>query len=247
MPSGRLYCPDLAAGSVALPPEESHHAVRVLRMREGDEVTLFDGRGVEAVGVIVKADARSLRVRVPEATTRPFELGRRLTLAVALPRLHRQSYIIEKCCELGVWAIEPVWSDRSVTRPDEDAVDKWTRRAIEACKQCGRAWLPEIAAPRSLAASLKAASGYDAVLWATTGSDAEAIVPAVSKLAGSARVLGLVGPEGGWSPEEAAAISATGAAAVSLGPTVLRTETAATTLCAAIMLCEPGPGPARRE
>ncbi len=244
----RLYCPDLCPGTVELSPEESSHLVASLRATEGSEVVLFDGAGGEATGVLQRAHRRRAQVVVGPVTRRPFELAYRLTLAVAMGRTHRQGYLVEKCTELGVAAIWPIVGARSVARPDKDAVAKWSRRAIEAAKQSGRAWVPEIAAPMHFAELLGRVEEFDAAAVADPSSSGPgrcAVIPfdtVLAALPAEGTVLALVGPEGGWSDDERAQLqagrmaTATRLTVVSLGPTILRTETAAVALCAAVAM-----------
>ncbi|MEK6799365.1 MAG: RsmE family RNA methyltransferase [Planctomycetota bacterium] len=140
----RLYCPSLAQDVVTLPPEEARHACNVLRIRTGDEVIVFDGQGHEAVGRVLAMTARSAAVQVRKVEPFPFECGYRITLAVAVVKAHRQSYLVEKCTELGLAAIWPIVTERTVVKPREAALDKWARRALEASKQAGRRWVPTI-------------------------------------------------------------------------------------------------------
>lgn len=228
----RLYQPNLNAGRLILEEEEGHHAARVLRMEPGDRVSLFDGKGglaeatiqsVERNRVIVEADAPSLH---------PFELAHRLILAVAMSKAHRQSYLVEKCTELGVAGFWPILCERSVTRPAEAAVDKWSRRSVEAAKQSLRVWVPLVAAPISLAEAVARRGEFDACVVASPTAESDFHSTLIQKPAGSS-VLALVGPEGGWTPAEWQLFASTGILGVSLSPTVLRVETAAVALCAA--------------
>jgi len=245
MSNCRLFCPIIAEGSITLSAEESHHAISSLRARPGQEVVLFDGAGGEATAVIRQIARRRLVVDVVRRVHRPFDLSFRLTLAVALPRAHRQGYLIEKCTELGVAAIWPITSDRSVTRPDAAAVEKWSRRAIEAAKQSHLCWVPLIAAPRTFTESLKYIGDF--ARCAITDVDSfRADTPAKSVpfsifLAGSpagASILAAVGPEGGWTDDEVALAVHAGAVRTTLAPTILRTETAAVAVCAAVALAD---------
>ncbi len=235
MPERRLFCPEIAAGSVTLSPEESHHAISVLRVRPGDEIILFDGAGRLAIGVVERANRR-LEATVGEITNHPPDLTRRLTLAVAMPKSTRQGFLIEKCTELGVAAIWPIITDRSVAHPSAGAIDKWKRRAIEAAKQSRRAWLPTIETPRSFRESLARATEFDAVGFATVDPPAEGLATLVASIPHDGSVLVYVGPEGGFSDAERESAVAVGAVPVNLGPTVLRTETAAIAVCAAVAM-----------
>jgi 16S rRNA (uracil1498-N3)-methyltransferase len=233
MPLCRLFCPTLSEGSIVVAAEESRHAIASLRAKPGHEIILFDGAGREAVGVISRIERRRLHVGVERITKHPFELSRKITLAVAMGRVHRQSYLVEKCTELGAAAIWPIITERSVTKPGGPAVDKWQRRAIEAAKQSGRSWVPQVAAPQPVAAILHRAGDFDAssvALPDLTSIPFSAFLAA--QRAGSA-VLVWVGPEGGWSSAERETLVRSGAIPTTLGPTVLRTETAAVAVCAA--------------
>lgn len=250
MSQRRLYCPQFAIGEVVLTGEEAHHAVDVLRLRRGDAVALFDGLGAQGVGTVEHSGRGQLRVQVSAVEVLPLELAIELTIAVAMPRAHRQAYLVEKCTELGVAAIWPMVTARSTAKPDVAAVAKWTRRAIEAAKQSQRSRIPEIAVPSTLAEVLKRIQGFSAKgIFVPDGNardviefldDSTASAPSKSSTGASAagsavtRILALVGPEGGWTHDECELANSAGFQPIRLGPTVLRTETAAVALCAVV-------------
>ena len=219
--------------------EESHHAIAVLRVKIGAEVILFDGAGTEAVGQVQRIDRKQLEVHVGRLMRQPFELAYRLTLAVAMPKTHRQGYLIEKCTELGVAAIWPISTARSVTRPGRAAVEKWQRRAIEAAKQSRRSWVPQVTAPRTFDESIECAGEFDAAGLTERDDSAISFATFLAGQAKSSSVLVWVGPEGGWTDDERNRAIAAGAIPTRLGPCVLRTETAAVAVCAAVALLSP--------
>ncbi len=233
----RLFCPDLSEGAVVLPPEESHHAVASLRAKPGREVVLFDGFGGEGVGRIAQINGRQVRVDVAEVTRRPFELPHKVTLAVAMVKAHRQGYLIEKCTELGAAAIWPIIADRSVSKPTEAARKKWVRRAIEAAKQAERSWMPKIAPPQTFSQSVERIGEFDASSITHIDPSAKPFWTFLVSQADGSSILVWVGPEGGWSDDERGLALQAGATLTTLGPTVLRTETAAVAVCAAASMC----------
>ena len=228
----RLYCPVLAAGANALSKEESHHAAKVLRLRQGDRVSLFDGLGHEGRGAVSGIRPQQVEVAVDSITTRPFETVHRITLAVALAKAHRHGYLVEKCTELGAAGFWPILAERSVTEPGEAAVEKWSRRAIEAAKQSHRVWLPTFEELQPISRAIERIPEFTAAAVADPeGADFR---PAfLSCRPADATLLVFVGPEGGFTQSEREQLIAAGAHPVRLAPTVLRTETAAVALCAA--------------
>jgi len=236
----RVYSPAFQAGEVVLSPEESHHVVDSLRAQVGDEVTVFDGAGREGRGQITGIRRGEVSVAVDDVWERRFELRHRVTLAVAMAKAHRQGYLIEKCTELGVHAIWPIMTERGVVRPSEFAVTKWARRAIEAAKQSGRAWIPVIEPLQPLAEVLGRAGGFEIAAIADEAGGSLSIFQVLSGTAEDARVLVCVGPEGGWTNAERRQAADTGLVSISLGPAILRTETAAVTVCAAAAMLSAG-------
>lgn len=210
----RFHVPDLGSETVTLPPEEAHHLVHVLRLREGAEVSLFDGEGRAARAEVARVSGRKVELRVlaPEPSR---ESPLALTIAVAPPRGDRMSFLVEKLTELGVSRIVPLETDRgrSVRKGE-----RWQRIAMEACKQSGRSLAPACEEPRSVASVLEEPG---VVLVAHPGA------PPLARGSGVERILALVGPEGGWSGKELAIARARGVAFFGLGPRTLRTETAA--------------------
>lgn len=224
-----------------LSPEESHHAMASLRAETGREVVLFDGAGREGVGVVdleagEKGRAgkhRRLRVQVSSVRKRPFELAHKITLAVAMTKPLRQGYLVEKCTELGVAAIWPIMAERGVARPTAAAVEKWHRRAIEATKQSGRAWVPQITAPQSFSECLTRVGEFSASVLLHIDPSGIPFSAVLARQPEGAAMLAWVGPEGGWSDAEREGAAEAGVLLGTLGPTVLRTETAAVAVCAA--------------
>ena len=236
MPRPRLFCPTLTESPVRLSLEESRHATASLRVKPGDELELFDGRGRQAIARVTRIRRAQVEVEIAEMARHPFELSCRLTLAVAMPKAHRQAYLIEKCTELGVAAIWPILAQRSVTQPRMAARTKWARRAIEAAKQSRRVWVPQIDAPQPFSEAVGRIRDFDAS--ALTHAD-ESAVPFPTFLASQRHANSLlvwVGPEGGWTEAERDRAVAAGANLARLGPTVLRTETAAVAICAALAM-----------
>ena len=236
MSSHRFYCPDLKEGINLLPPEESHHAVSSLRAKAGYEFVVCDGRGREAAARVERVTRRQVHVVVERITERPFDLLHRITLAVAMTKAHRQGYLIEKCTELGAAAFWPILAERSVAKPTSTAVDKWSRRAVEAAKQSARAWVPTVEAPQTFAEAVARIGEFSAAAIADPDSSATPFTLFLGNHGEGSTLLVFVGPEGGWSEGECRAAAGAGAVFVKLSPTVLRSETAAVTVCAAAAL-----------
>lgn len=220
----------LAPGAeFALEPGAARH-VQVLRLQPGDAVSLFDGRGGLWQAQITQMTRNAVQVRAVAAEAAPAnELPRRVTLALGMPANDRMDWLIEKATELGVGAIQPLVCERSVLRVAGERAEKkaghWRGIAIAACEQCGRNVVPEVAAPQPLAAWLAGlgASGHGPQRLVLSLAEAR---PWRGALAPAGDVLLLSGPEGGLTPNEEAAARAAGFAPVSLGPRVLRAETA---------------------
>lgn len=246
----RIYHSTLTAGRLTLEENEAHHVARVLRMEPGDAAVLFDGQGGLADAHIAGVERGRVTVEAEAVRVVPFDLKYRVTLAVAMSKAHRQSYLVEKCTELGVAALWPVLSERSVTRPAEAAVEKWSRRAIEAAKQSLRPWVPEVGSSQLLSDAISKRDLFHLCVVAAPSS-AESFSKALAALPRDAKVLAFVGPEGGWTPAELQAFATTGVRSVSLSPSVLRTETAAIAICAAAAMLSCGdarsPSPAPVE
>lgn len=222
----RLYLPPpLHAGAhVRLPGEVAHHAVRVLRLRDGAAVVVFDGTGGEYGGRLAVPPRGEAEVHLGEHQAIERELSYRVTLLQGISSADKMDFTIQKAVELGVGAIQPLLTARSVVRLDEDRQTKrlqhWRRVVASACEQCGRNRLPEVAAPVALSHYRPAAEALKLML----APQGESGLPAP---AGGASVLLAVGPEAGFSPEEEQILRRMEFSAVRLGSRTLRTETAA--------------------
>jgi 16S rRNA (uracil1498-N3)-methyltransferase len=224
---------------LTLDPSESHHCLDVLRMKKGDRTTVFDGRGHEATVEIANAARGRVDFKVLQHSKSP-ELACELVLGQAIPKGKNMDLIIEKATELGAASIVPLLSERTVVRLDADeALDKknkWQRVAIEAGKQCGRNWLPDVRKPVTPKAFFEAGEKFDLMLIASLQPDAQHIKTVLREKPGDAasiaeaaprRVLVLVGPEGDFTPAEVSLAKSAGCRPITLGPIILRTETAA--------------------
>jgi len=213
--------------SVTVVGQDRRHLADVLRVSPGERFLATDGEGTEYTLEADRATRQELTARVVEQRTRPPGPGRRLTLAIAPPKGGRMEIAIEKTVECGLGRIVPLDTSRSVVKGrDESArADRWRRVARSATAQAGRCWLTEIGAVRSLKEAFgDAAPGR--ILLAHPALTALSI-PSALEQAGPDQVTIFVGPEGGFTDQELAEGEGFGAVPVSLGPTRLRTETAA--------------------
>jgi 16S rRNA (uracil1498-N3)-methyltransferase len=232
----RFFCPPpLATGAeVALPRGAAHHAARVLRLAPGATVTLFDGEGGECAAQLSRIDSRGVIARVDARRPVERESPLAITLIQGLAAADHMDYAIRKAVELGVAAIVPVQTARSVARLDRERalrrVEHWRQIIIGACEQCGRNRLPAISAPCDLLEWLRAPS--TAPLRLLPAPDASRGLSQLAQPEGAIELL--VGPEGGLAAEESAAAHAAGFRAVRLGPRILRTETVAPAALAAM-------------
>ena len=214
------------AGEVTLGPEQSHYLARVLRLRVGDPVQLFDGEGGRFRALVEDAAARAARLRVVAAEAPAPESPLRITLAQCVSGAEKMDWTVEKAVELGAAAIQPLISQRSLVRLDEARAERrlehWRRLVVAACMQCGRDRLPALASPMPLPDWLARRERSACAILLAPGA---ALRLSEFEPAG-AQVDVLVGPESGLSPGETAAAQACGFVPVGLGPRVLRTETA---------------------
>ena len=228
----RFYAPpDQWSGNrVSLDASEGRHAAEVLRLKVGDRVDVFDGCGRKAVAALAAVSRRGVDLELQSVSTRP-KPAFGVTLVQALPKGKLMEWIIEKAVELGATRIVPVLSERTVVRLDgAERVrkqEKWFRVALEACKQCGQNWIPEVCIPQDIAEWLASAAAPGEVsLVGSLGASACPIMSVFEqKPFDSVRLI--VGPEGDFSKMEVESFVARGALEVSLGKLTLRSETAA--------------------
>ena len=208
---------------------QAHYLANVLRMSAGDGLLLFDGKSGEWLAQVADAGRKRVSLTVRDAT-RPQEISTDLWLAFAPIKKGRVDWLVEKAVELGVARLVPVLTQRTIV--DKLNLDRMRSHIVEAAEQCGRTALAAIDAPVKLDAFLRAADRRALYFADETGGEpaVQAFVPGPATL--------LIGPEGGFTPDEAIAIRATpGAKPISLGPRILRAETAALAAVALWMGC----------
>ena len=217
---------------LALDSGETHHALDVLRMKAGDRATVFNGQGAEATVELAAVDKGRIVLKKISATkSSPLEC--QITLGQAIPKGKNMDLIVEKATELGAAAVVPLLSERTIVRGDVDELvakrDKWQRVAIEAAKQCGQNWLPTVAKPQTPKEYFQAGEKFDLMLVASLQPDSRHIKQVLAEAAVKrpSRVLVLVGPEGDFTPAEMNLAKNAGCRPITLGPIILRTETAA--------------------
>jgi len=229
-----------------LPEGAARHA-QVRRVQPGDALRLFDGRGHEHAAQVLEMGRKAVVVRVGPACATLPEMPQRLTLALGMPANERMDTLVEKATELGVHAIQPLECERSVLRLSGERAQRkrehWQAVAVAASEQCGRAWVPQVGEVQSLAGWLQGlvpagADSASSTARLVLSFSADALSPTTALRAldlrsvGVQSVLALSGPEGGLSPSEEAAARAVGFQPVTLGPRVLRADTAPLALLA---------------
>ncbi|RYY93217.1 MAG: 16S rRNA (uracil(1498)-N(3))-methyltransferase [Comamonadaceae bacterium] len=231
----RFHCSvPLAAGSaLALPPGAARH-VQVLRLQPGSEITLFDGAGGEYAATVLAMGRSDVTVQVGRHDAIEREAPHAVALAVGMPANERMDWLVEKATELGVAAIQPLMTAHGVLRLNDERATKkvahWQAIAVASCEQCGRNRVPQVLPVLSLDAWLAALPDDPANEARGVLSLAPGARPAQALGAGAAvprRFTVLSGPEGGLSTAEEAQALHRGFVALTLGPRVLRAETAA--------------------
>jgi 16S rRNA (uracil1498-N3)-methyltransferase len=233
----RFYLPPehCAGEMLRLDGREAHHALHVLRLKRGELVTVLDGVGNEFLCAVENSSRHAVTLSVSLKNFTP-PLPCSITLLQAVPKGKIIESVIQKAVELGARRIVPLLTERVVTQLDDrDAADKrtkWQQVAIEAIKQCGAAWLPEIEAPMTIEQFLARKEKFDLSLVGSLQGERrhprECLSGFQAKHGRLPQSVGVwIGPEGDFTPEELEAIQAAGAAPISLGRLVLRVETAA--------------------
>jgi len=225
-PGARLRLPDAAAT----------HLVRVLRAREGDACVLFNGDGGDYAARIDKTGRREVVVEVGVRTDIDNESPLRIELLQGIARGEKMDLVLQKATELGIAAVRPVSSERSEVRLDPERAEKrlshWQQVVASACEQSGRARIPQVSPPASLASALSDLPA-DALRLTLVLDGAQSL----SQLEPACHIVLATGPEGGWSPRDREQLAAAGFICLRFGPRVLRTETAGIAAVAALQAC----------
>lgn len=232
----RVFIPgaDLTAPQLSVAGPDFHHLAHVLRIKPGDAITVLDNRGMARGGVVTSVRKSALELQLGELVALPPEPMLKVTIAQALGKGDKFEQVIQHGTEIGAHAFIPLITTRTIVKIDKNSADekleRWQRVAKGAAEQCGRGRIPQVMPPASLAQVLNRLDEYDAAYLAHVDGEP---VPVAR---GLHSVLILVGPEGGFAPEEVVEAVEVGARSVSLGPYVLRTETAAlAALCKVLM------------
>jgi len=226
----RFYCPPPlpASGSFDLPPDAAHHAARVLRLREGNTVEIFDGLGHQCSGVLTVISGKRVVIGEIRADQVNREAPLHVILAQALSSSEKMDWVIQKATELGVTEIQPLDTERSVARLTAERAAKrlehWRQVATSACEQCGRNVLPAIHAPLHIMDWLQLPVEPQAAKYILLPQGASSLA---SQAKPQAKIMLLVGAEGGFTQGESDSALRCGFTPVRLGSRVLRTETAA--------------------
>jgi len=249
----RFYCPvPLTPGTELTLPASAARHVQVLRLQPGAVITLFNGEGGEHSATIVRMGRTDVAVHVDSHHLRECEPARPVHLAVGMPANDRMDWLVEKATELGIASLQPLHTAHSVLRLSGERADKkqahWQAVATAACEQCGGNRVPPVLPVAELTAWLNTGPKAPALTDNTPAPllrcvlslapDTQALAQVLASHAPHTPVLFLSGPEGGLSPSEDSAARAAGFIPVTLGPRVLRAETAA---LAAVVLGQPSP------
>ncbi len=239
--------PSIAGDTATVTDSDAHHLLNVLRMTIGDRFTVVDERGVEREATIAEAGEGRIVATLGEPRRTPVEPRVALTIYHGLPRASRYETSLRMCTEVGVSGFVPVLSAKSVVRLSGGAVERkrerWQRIVEEAAKQCGRTQIPQVAPPMRWAEALGhfRASESPGVMPSAglAGSDAPSLGQRAGELRGAEALALFIGPESGFDLAEEASAQKAGVTLVTMGPRVLRTETAAV-VAAAICLDRAG-------
>ncbi|MCH3972703.1 MAG: 16S rRNA (uracil(1498)-N(3))-methyltransferase [Oscillospiraceae bacterium] len=231
----RFFISEPPGEEIVLGGEDAHHIAKSLRMRPGEAVTLCDGNGLDYHGEIAEVGTETVRIQILSSEKNQTEPSVNVTLCQGVPKSAKMDWIVQKAVELGVSRIVPTLTARCVSRPEEKSaakkVQRWQKIACEAAKQSGRGVLPRVLPFALLPKAVAAAPGKCLLFYEGGG---EKLTNAVQET--DTNVTIFVGPEGGFAPEEVQLLQDAGGMVASLGPRILRTETAPLAALTAVML-----------
>jgi 16S rRNA (uracil1498-N3)-methyltransferase len=227
----RFYVPQprIEKGMLKVEGEEVKHIRKVLRLRAGDEIAVFDGLGKEFEGMIVEEGLSSVVIRIQNVYSSKGDSPLEVTLAQSLLKGEKMDYLIQKATELGIQEIIPFLSSRSVPLLEKSGRLKrhhrWERIAVEASKQCGRSVVPKIESLQDYSEILRRTSPNTLllILWEREGTRLKEILERSEE---RKKIFFVIGPEGGFSQEEVEEAKRAGFIPVTLGRRILRAETA---------------------
>ncbi len=254
LPDRFYHPPPLVAGAVSLDGPEAHHLIHVLRAKPGLDVILFSGDGGEHSARVVNVERSVIRLEAGARREVDRELPIAITIGVAMPKGDRQKWLVEKLTELGTARLTPLIAKRGVAQPSGDALKRFERAVVEASKQCGRNRLMEItepvaigdflaqspatvrlfAHPEGLPAATLGEVGNRESGFGSFGQPQVAVASALEDVIVQNEVLIAIGPEGGFTEAEVDQAREAGWRMVGLGKQILRTETAALAMVAAV-------------
>lgn len=225
--NARFYAPSASelGSEIDLPDDEAQHMARVLRLKTGDSLAVFNGKGSEFAAVVTSLSRSRVTVRLAGVVVAKAELPVSLTLAQAVLKGDKMDEVVRDATMMGVTAIEPVITARTIARQTGRETERWTRVAVSSAKQCRRATVPPVATVRPFDEWLKTqAHGLPLILVepGAASGDESSLRLLESHAAGSIALI--VGPEGGWTAEEREQAVAGACVAVSLGGLTLRAD-----------------------
>lgn len=234
----RFFLTQPLAAEMEITGTDAHHIGRVLRMKPGECLSLSDPQGQTGVARILRITPEKVMLALEEQAIRQTEPPVRLWLAQGLPKADKLEFIIQKAVELGAAGIIPVQTDNAVVRYDAQKshvkTQRWQKIAAEAAKQCGRQYIPAVTPIHSLTQVLDKLDSKTLYIMPYENESAQTLEKILKENQKQDIVL-LIGPEGGFTPDEAALCRSRGVHTVTLGPRILRTETAALAALAIIM------------
>jgi len=222
--------------TVALERGDAHKIIHVLRLEPGAGIRVIDSSGSEFKAIIT-GDAHPMLAQIGPRVMRDADASPvQLTLAQAIPKAQKMDFVVEKASELGVTVLLPFTSERTIVRDfSANKIERWRRIAKSSAEQSGRRQILDVADPLEFPQLLERFAAYDAVLFPWEASEPaplrDSLPPALN---GAHRVLAVIGPEGGFSHDEASAAADAGASVISLGRRILRTETAGLYIAAVV-------------
>jgi len=223
---------------ITITGDDVHHIVRVMRAREGEQILVSDGAGRTALARLTALSTREVKAQVVEMMTEQRELPVRVTIGQGLPKGEKMEWILQKGTELGAYSFFPFSSERTIVRLDAKKeakkLERWRKIIKEAAEQSHRSLLPQLLPPASFREVLEQGKKYSHRAIAYEKEEGTTLHPLLESMREGDSLLILVGPEGGFSSEEIAVAEAAGFLPVSLGPRILRTETASQYILSAV-------------